>query len=117
MVRMDVSDVFHLSNEARAEVPLRLRHFPITCWEAITYRYVSDVMGGVRRLMRIRPDNVRETASRRNASTLEQWAAAVGISDHLGDGPSGWLLASDRHSEIGGQNFQIGAEGVGARSG
>ena len=35
----------------------------------MTYRYVSDVMDGVRRLIRMLPDNVRKTDYRRKALT------------------------------------------------
>ena len=52
-------------HEAQPEVsPL---HFRIDAWEAMTYRYISDVMDGTRRLLRTFPDDVRKTEYRRKA--------------------------------------------------
>ena len=67
--RLDVFDVFHRTHEAQPEV-IHL-HFLITCWGAMTYSYVSGVIDGVRRLMRILPDNVRKTEYRHKALAPE----------------------------------------------
>ena len=62
-----VIDVYHRIYEAQPDVsPL---HFPISCWGAMALRYVSDVMDGVRRFVRMLPDNVRKTEYRRKALT------------------------------------------------
>ena len=62
---LDVIGIFQQLHEARPEVhPL---HFPIDAWEAMTYRYISDVMDGARRLLRMLPDSFRKTEYRRKA--------------------------------------------------
>ena len=64
--RLEVISIFHQIHGARPEVlPL---HFPISTWEAMTYRYISEVVDGTRRLLRMLPDNVRKTEYRRKAS-------------------------------------------------
>ena len=42
-------------------------HFLIAEWEAMTYRYISDVMDGARRPLRMLPGNARKTEYRRKA--------------------------------------------------
>ena len=42
-------------------------HFLISAWETVTYRYISEVTDGTRRLLRMLPDNVRKTEYRRKA--------------------------------------------------
>ena len=83
---MCVVDVCHRIRESHPGVsPL---HFLITCWEAMAYRYVSDVMNGVRRLMRILPDNVRKTEYRRKALTPgPNGATSEGFPNYLADEP------------------------------
>ena len=63
--RLEAITVFRQIHEAQPEV-FHL-HFLISAWEAMTYRYISEVMGGAPRLMRIPPKNVRKTECRRNA--------------------------------------------------
>ena len=63
--RSEVITTFQRLHEAEPEVfPLV---FLISSWEAMTFRYISEVMDGTRRLMRMLPDNVRKTEYRRKA--------------------------------------------------
>ena len=52
-------------HEAQPEAPPL--HFLISAWESMTYRYISDVVDGTRRLLRMLTDNFRKTEYRRNA--------------------------------------------------
>ena len=64
-------------------------------WEAMTFRYVSDVMDGTRRLLRMLPDSVRKTEFRRKALSpgpqgLPRWEfPTTWLMDH----PTGYWLA------------------------
>ena len=63
--RLFVITTFQRLHEAEPEVfPLV---FLISSWGAMTFRYISEVMEGTRRLMRMLPDNVRKTEYRRKA--------------------------------------------------
>ena len=63
--RLEVIATFQWIHEAEPDVfPLS---FLISSWEAMTFRYISEVMDGTRRLMRMLPDNVRKTEYRRKA--------------------------------------------------
>ena len=63
--RLEVIGIPQQIHESQPEVsPL---HFLIEAWEAVTYRYISDVMDGTRRLLRMLPDSVRKTEYRRKS--------------------------------------------------
>ena len=113
--RLGAIDVLHRIREAPPDVsPL---HFPITCWDAMTYRYVSAVMGGIRRLRRMIPDNARELNIDAKRRHLARPFGRCG--DFL---PTGYrvadrLLAIDCHSQNGGGNPEVCAEGWATWSG
>ena len=65
--RLEVIEVFHRIHGEHPDVTPP--HCLIMCRVAKTYRYVSDLMGGVRLRTRMLPDNVRKTEYRRNALT------------------------------------------------
>ena len=63
--RLEVIAISLQIRQAQPEVsPL---HFPTPSWEAANYRYISDVMDGTRRLLRMSPGNVRKTEYRSKA--------------------------------------------------
>ena len=63
--RLEAISTFHQLVEAQPEVfPL---HFLASAWDAMNYRYISEVMDGTRRLLRMLPDGVRKTEFRRKA--------------------------------------------------
>ena len=63
--RLEAISISHQLSEARPEVaPI---HFLISSWDAMTYRYITEVMGGAHRLLRMLPDNVRKTEYRRKS--------------------------------------------------
>ena len=97
-------------HEAQPEVfPLRIL---ISAWVAITYRYISEVMGGTRRLLRMLPGEVRKNEYRRNA-------LLPGFHGQPRRGfPTTWLTGrqtgyweSIAIPEYGGTDFKIGTEG------
>ena len=66
------------------------------------YRYISEVMEGARRLLRMLPDSVRKTEYRRMAVAPGVDARPpVGIPDTLADGASRRVLAVDRMAHNG----------------
>ena len=108
--RLEAVSIFQKIREAQPEVsPL---HFLISEWEGATYRYISEVMDGARRLLRMIPDNVRKTEYRRKA-------LAPGVrGEHRWEFPTTWLaehhtvyLEIDRYPQNGGANFKVSMEG------
>lgn len=83
-------------------------HFLISAWEAMTYRYISDVMDGARRMLHTLPDNVRKTEYRRQAlSPGGPRATPLEIPDGVVDGTPYRLMAVDFHPQNGGTNLEI----------
>ena len=63
--RLDVAPIFHQLYEAQPGV--RPLHFLISAWGSANYRYISEVMDGTRRLLRMLPDKPRKAEYRREA--------------------------------------------------
>ena len=86
--RLEAIAISQQLHEAQPEVsPL---HFPIDAWGAMEFRYISDVMDGARRLLRMLPDNARGTEYRRKA-------LSPGVhGEPLWEFPTTWLM--DHHA-------------------